>query len=542
MAPGVRTPECMLNPLHMLAARFAQRHAMARTCRNELAKRLFEGDGLIATRDGRRLQPNAAFASYLKRDLKPCTMDAFETINLIGILPIAFKRDRYSPIGEDQLVPYIPEFGSYTITVSTVDGQPRYRFYWGSSSWLNADQASLRTDSLEQWNCQSTVFGRRDKTIVVMHSFGSSPTIDGSLVSVYALIAEQLGFVEELRQRMLVAERISSNPPVVSEYQQINNGSDEQLKTGYYGVDSTACEQQAEYTYQRNAGQLESLRRQMQVYQQTMGIDSHALLGVRKTKDVHPNYNLDTGSTPWGGEVYLGAERHLVRQVLPSTRSDFVPIVEQTARIVCGLMGVPHTLFSPSGGRDRAGVDAGSEALARTINEWVSKLSDVATLIYQSTMGTIDLYRELRSRAEHRRRLNPAAAVLPARLLINEDDLLDARQKTSIRISFDINPTTNQDGLVALRAYGVIDEQSFGELMLRVNNLPRDLLVKRAKPVEQDEQRLLTLNSVGGKVMPSAKKPTDCVAKKQSGETACDPDESAEPSNKRQRVASRREK
>lgn len=495
------TPECMLNPIHMTAARFAQRNAMTRTCHNELVKRLFDGDGLIAMKDGKRMHMNIAGSSYLKRDLTPFTLEVFETANLIGIVPIAFYKDPDSPIGAEQLIPYVPAFGSYTITTKSVNGRQQFQFYWGADCWLACDQDML--NSGPQWNTGG-VFGKLDKTIIIARSFGTSPTIDGALVSNYATIAVQLGFIEELRSRMLVAERINSNPPVITEYNRQSAVTDDpRLKTAYYGGDGDGCEFAAQATYERNAGQQAELKRQMQVYQQTMGLDARSkfdVIDISTSSDPAHNYNASSDTMPWGSEAYLGAERTLVHQTMPSTRSDFVPIVEQASRIVCGIMGVPHTLFASSGGRERAGVEAGSEALSRTVNKWTAVLGDVATLVYQDTIGIVDLHRELRSRIEKKRK-NRDLATTPARLLLTEADLLDAKAKTSVRICFDSSPTTTPERLMDLYEQGLINRNTFGELMLRVNNLSRDQLDLRDVSLEQTSE-------------PAAKKPRLATAKK----------------------------
>ena len=97
--------------------------------------RALAGDGIIALRNDEPQHPSPAFRTYLKRDMTPFAGDALHAMLAFGVVPIAFRRPRTAGLGPHELAPYVPRFGTYTITTWADAGLQRFGFYWASAAF-----------------------------------------------------------------------------------------------------------------------------------------------------------------------------------------------------------------------------------------------------------------------------------------------------------------------------------------------------------------------------------------------------------------------
>lgn len=493
------TTEVALNAEQLRMAWAALTHRFVRMCLNEISKRLFSGRGISVHRGDRPQTPTDVFSTFLKRDMLPFARDALNCLLVMGVVPIAFRKPRMAGLGEGELAPYVPEYGTYTITVRAEAGLRRYAFYWGT-------ETSSTPTGLHYSHARSgdtSVFGIEDKRVIIAHDFGYDPLINGTLTSNMAAIASELAMAGELQQLLMVGERIAANPPLISAYNPAIDSATKSpdAETGFFAGDLDACQNQEDFTFRRDAAAQRRRADELRAYAAVTGHDPRVEFkdGSALLRNTHELYRQ---AQPSGlGVDYSGAEmpwepsrthrlpvtdQHVAHQ-LPRTRSDYTQINEQVMRVVCGVLNVPQGLLA-SASTVKAGVEATAEAMHRTISSYADILSDLMTNVYKHIFGVSDLRDELRVRAERKRRTPYDLAPQ----LLTEADLFEARRASSVRLTFDLPPTTNMESLNFLRNSFLISHQTYAEAALRLNGFAAsDLDTTRDKYTESERKTLI---------------------------------------------------
>ena len=528
------TPEVTLCARQCRLAWEVQSHPCVRMCINEITKRLFSGDGMIVTRGDETLTPSPAFASYLRRELAPFVRNAFMAINAFGVVPIAFRNgdvDVEAGAGVMRVSPYVPDFGTYTITTYSHRGQQHFRFHWGGAMSQHdgcGDNAAGVGVTLQQIDA----FGEADDSVIVAHEFGASPNLDGTLNSNFAAIVENVLFHQELVRAAVTAERIASNPPVFTarnlkydEQQRqysanlgeatFSGSADRQtLLAGEGDDDGDDClgnsgggggglngEDGAGVgmaTYERTGREISAFQSMMEVFEARTGLRAGEYLGVgsgpgcaadNQSRSVRGSgRNPHTGYVmPWAAQFNLGAARTLVHQQMPQTRGDLVQLTRILQETVCGVLSVPRALILADSSV-KAGVESTENTMNKTVQHLAEQLGDLATRVYQHLFGRVDLAEELQLRVEQKRKLlrarfgERAADRLQAADLLTERDMFEATRKTAVTIGFDLVPVTSNERLDHMYERGIITWRAYGESMLRLNGMPRTMLAHETAP------------------------------------------------------------
>ena len=508
------TPEVLLHHGQMAAAWTALSHPYTRMCLNEMDKRLFSGAGIVAFQGDEPRTPSPAFQTVLQRDFVPFVRDALKCIMAFGVVPIAFRRAIGSGLGDDELVPYVPVYGTYNISTWTELGLQRFRFYWTGSNGLDA-----RMPGGGQLAGLYGPFGDPDGSVMVAGDFGYQPNVDGSLTSNMWAIAQELAFIGQLNSLALVGESIAANPPLITAYNPaIEDQAENRFGENFFAGDSR-CIDRAEAVYQRTAQQQAVFREQMQQWEQVNGLSAaeefrdregnSMMRGRRGERElegaVAPAWARDWRGheMPWSRQYYLDPTRQLVQHQLPRPRSDLVNLTSQAMDIVCGVLNVPRGMLS-SDTAVRAGVEAVAESMHRTVNRWADVLSTLMTNAYNHSFGLSDLRDELRIRMERKRRspYDSAAA------LLTEEDLFAAESKTRVYLRFDVPPVTTPERLDALYNRGMLTWKTYGQSQLRLHGFARSQLASPTDPLTKAEQRQLLLGTAdaGGTGESSPKK------------------------------------
>lgn len=477
-----RTDEVQLNPAHVRAARDASHHEYTRSCINERDKRLFAGKGIVMTRGGRRLAPSEHMRVFLTRDASRMARAANEVINLLGVVPVMFRRERIGGLGPDSIVPYVPAIDTFALTTYSEDGVQKYNVYRSAPS---------DTDS---------IYGERIADAIVLDGYGFEPELDGSLTSNYYVISTRLRMLAELTNLAMRAERIASNPPLITEY----NASVETARktsygskpfvgsatpTGDEGADD-GCVQRIRASRARNAEQARAHRRLMQEWGRLNGINHRTAfrLGAdSKVDDPTRSSFVSSGVNPLGEEMpwlnhfALGAERHLVTAQMPHTRSDLVAIGNQARAIVCSVLNTPEAVVSASS-HVRAGVEAASRAMDNNVAAWAAIDSSILTRAYEHSLGVTDLRHYLRAMALRRHGAKRSS-------IISEADVVSAKRKLSVVLEFDLMPASTPERLERLYAWGLLSDDRFGSSMLRLEGFSHDDLETGNQLVLTDDER-----------------------------------------------------
>lgn len=158
--------------------------------------------------------------------------------------------------------------------------------------------------------------------------------------------------------------------------------------------------------------------------------------------------------------------------------------MKQVMDTVCGVLSVPRGVLAASS-TVRAGVEATTDDMHKTITYYADMLSKLMTSVYRHIFGEADLREELRSRAERRRKSPHDLA--PS--LITPEDLFDVRRAPRVQLSFDLPPPTSSAALTDMRNQGIISWQTYGELMLRTNGMRADQLDATKDPLSTADRK-----------------------------------------------------
>ena len=525
------TYEQHLNPTEMRNAWAARSHPYVRMCMNEITKRLFAGEGIVALRNEEAQSPSPAFRTYLRRDMTPFAVDALHALLAFGVVPIAFRRPKMSGLGEYQLAPYVPRFGTYTITTWADAGIQRFGFYWSSGSFSNS--------YAPQGSAASGPYGVYDPSVLVAHDFGYDPdVIGGHLTSNLYTISQHLRMSGELGNLALRAERVASDPPIISQYDSsVEDRAQKDFGESFFAGDPDRCQDRSDAVYERSEQRRSDLAYELERWEAMTGMSAEQEFmdasGASVANVLTPGRRRQAGfvGDPSGTAAYAGSslplppqfrlgvtEQHVNHQ-LPRPRGDYVQVQSQIMDIVCGVLNVPRGLLA-SESSIRAGVEAVAEAMHRTINSYASTLGQLLTGVYSHIFGESDLRDELRIRVERRR-----AAGVQGPQLLTERDLFEVERKTRVRIAFDLPPTTTVDNLEALHNRGVISWKTYGTSILRLNGFGREQLATPVDPLSKQDRRLLLLgkkvesSQTGGDEGQKAARESKTSAKRQSDST-----------------------
>jgi len=484
------TDEVAFNALHVRAALDAASHEYVRACNNERDKRLFAGAGVVMTRGGRRLEPSEHMRIYLLRDAPEQARAANEAINVYGVVPLAFRRERIGGLGPESTVPYVPALDSFTLSTFSTNGVQQYRFYWSSPGDTTYNESP------------TSIYGTLDRSVLVLDGFGFNPRLDGSLTSNYYVISARLRVLAEFTNLAMRAERIATNPPIVTEY----NADVERNRqttfgaTAYVGSAREVSEdggdaasiERVRASRLRNAEQARAHRRLLDEWARVNGIHPRSAfrLGPSGAVDearVHlssSGINMFGEEMPWLNNYALGAERHLVHTQMPVARRDLVAFADQTRAIVCSVLNTPESVIAASS-HVRAGVEAASRAMDTNVESWAAIDSRILTQAYEHSLGVIDLRNYLRSVV--RRRYLDGDETQP---MLTERDIVSAKRQLSVVLEFDLMPASTPERLERLYAWGLLGADRFGSAMLRLEGFRHDDL-QRPLELSDEERRAL---------------------------------------------------
>ena len=492
--------EVMLQPRQMEAAWAAKSHPYVRMCVNEITKRLFSGAGIVALRGEETQNPSPVFNTYLQRDMAPFARDALDAILAFGIVPIAFRRAKTAGLGPDELAPYVPRFGMYSITTWADAGMQRFAFYWTSAA-LDAGVGHGYAPYGAGVSFTGP-YGQRDDSVLIAHDFGYDPELNGQLTSNLHTIATHLHMSSELSQLAMTAERIASNPPMILPYNsKIDDRMQRDFGESFFVGDPDRCQDRADAIYERDAPRQAEFADQLRQWETMTGMDARTEFG-NPANVLGPRNDRPAGSVrapvgardfsgaemPWARMYRLGVTDEHVNHQLPQVRRDYTQVISQIMDVVCGVLNVPRGLLA-SETTVRAGVEAHAEAMHRTVNRYADMLGSLMTGVYDHIFGNSDMRDELRIRMERRRR-SPYDL---APQLLTERDLFEAARKTRIRLVFDLPPSTTMESLNFMYDRGILSWSTYGTAMLRLNGFSREQFDTTTDPLTKREKRVLLL-------------------------------------------------
>jgi len=488
----------LLDVEQMNAAWAARRADMVCMCMAEINKRLFSGRGVIAQRAGVADDSDDTFMSTY---MVPFARDSEDAYMAFGVVPIAVGRVRGVGHGEQELVPFVPRYGTYNISTWAENGVQQFGFHW------TADGAA----SPSRWGNLAV---DPDAQVQVAHDFGKDPDLTGRLNSLFHSCVPAVNLANKMTGHLLDAERVASLPPVVTEYDASRAPAvDPVIKSSPYagGAPEAECETHAVNTLTRTAEQQAVWKEQMRAHARSHGYTPGEMFRTRETSLVdapefaNPAEAIDDRGyrMPWGTSLPLPPERHLVALQLPQARADYVPIQTMCLERVCAVLGVPRSLFTGS-----SAVSAGAENTAsdmqRTVRHLADMLTTLMTLAYNVTQGTRTLERELRSTIE---RVRVSRKLAPIVSLISVEERKAMQRRAFVRLTFDLPPAVDLDKLAWLYGAKIISWRTFARYALRGAEMDASELATLDDPHKDDDRRSLAFQELKEDVAPGARPP-----------------------------------
>ena len=392
-------------------------------CRNVLLRKLLETG--VAVRRGSKSELLPSVWSRLVGDV-------VDTILCLGICPV-----QYSASG-----PRVPAVGTYEIWMLTRNGE--------ETVYEVHDDASKDSAAAN---------------VVVFAGHGYDPTVFGNLTSILQTMIPLIHFVAELHDCAMTAETLRSNPPLITERQDVNESKHEGMHFDYF-ADADAARSNMHSTYQRDQSAIEQLQRQKRLFASALGVGpKDETTTTRAMDNVVP---LPTGY------------KHATT-LSPSSRTDFVSVNRLYQETIAGLIGVPRSLvITDSNVKSN---EHTHEIFRQTLLWWRRTLQEMMTSVYRSIYAKTEAKR--------------MATIAKKRKRVDLNGIVD---KNLPCVYFPLVPYLEPDRLQLLYSQEIISFETYAKYMLRLSHLPEEDLNTKKDPWSHDEHLLMQ----GQKVSPKS--------------------------------------
>ena len=176
--------------------------------------------------------------------------------------------------------------------------------------------------------------------------------------------------------------------------------------------------------------------------------------------------------------------------MVPHPRGDYVPIMTHAMERVCGVLGVPRSLFTGSSSV-RAGAENAEADIQGTVRYWADILSRLMTHAYYVTRGTATFARELGERIERVRAADVNKSKRVSELIPAEETSRMSRRVADMRITFDLPPVATLSELTFLYGMGILKPAAYAREAARSAGL--DVSQIDVADLSKEERRALAL-------------------------------------------------
>ena len=260
--------------------------------------------------------------SFLHAHFERLARSALDWTITIGVIPIVLMPH----VIDGQLVPVVPQPEMINLFVGMDDyGQREY-----SATWNNKYTGPRLHSSL--YGCTENDAMR--STLMVWAGGEYLPLKCGKLVTPITHLEDGERFLSILRENLLIASVISSNPPLVSVMTQHKNNDTDGV---IWNVDDETIRAAETSRLTRVA---ESTREQFELHKERWADG-----GLPTTNEQLRQFR----SRCEPKEYFLANERQLVRQAEPSFPSYYTEMAKQCDERIYQIFGIPYGLFSNQG-------------------------------------------------------------------------------------------------------------------------------------------------------------------------------------------------
>lgn len=314
--------------------------------------------------------------------------------------------------------------------------------------WLGQHNNALRmTTFLKNNKQQFKVYSTSEsvvkemENVVVFDGFGYNPDLSGTIKSTISTLIPIVGTIEILTTNMLTAEKIRTNPPIMTETVETKTTAPaEGVEFDHY-CNADMLEATAENTFFRDETSIAQLNNQKKIYMDYFNPKSADPENEQKQKLLDAVLPLPLG-------------QKIGRQQMPESRSDYILIIDHLKDEMFNSLGVPRSMFLTTGiGKNS---DNALRLFMDTVLWWREHLTKKFSIIYQMIYGDDEIKNILGKR---RRKTE-----------VSDNELFLLKSKYSTIVTLPVQ-TTSDEKLKMLYDEGVISYETYAKNLLLNNNL-----------------------------------------------------------------------
>ena len=368
-----------------MSAQFLRKTPTLYTCRNVIQQHLFS-NGIVFTHRRGRVKPDPHMQEIMNDYWLPFCKDVLDVVLTQGIVVV-----RTVAMEDGLTVPVVLEPNCCNIYL---------RYNLGIREYIVMDDQHEEIPDT-----------------IVLDIFGYSPTSDGRICSVVSNLLPTVRYMNALMGSSLAMEKKRANPTMMTEAVDIKSDNIEGVQYDYY-ADGDMQDETERNKFQRNRSNVSQLAQQQQLYDQFFS-------GVGQ---------LSTGGNVLENVVALPLGQRLVNVPAQTGRGDLVAQLKMQEDIICGVMGVPRSLFM-SDTPHKSDAEGTHQTFQKTVMAWKNILQVACEQVYNTIYAEDIKGQLLKAMGKKRKRTN------------NMSEVYALKKRLQVEIMFPVSPFLDVEAL-----------------------------------------------------------------------------------------------
>lgn len=368
-----------------MSAQFLCKTPTIYTCRNVIHQHLF-ANGIVFTHRRGRVKPDPHMQEIMKDYWLPFCKNMLDAVLTQGIVVV-----RTVSMEDGLQVPVVLEPNCCNIYM---------QYHLGIREYIVLDDQHEEIPDT-----------------IVLDIFGHSPTSDGRICSVVSNLMPTVRYMNALMGSSLAMEQKRANPPLITEAIDTRSDAVEGVQYDYY-ADGDMQDETNRNKFRRNRSNVDDLVKQQQLYDSFFG-------GTGQ---------LSTGGNVLENVVALPLGQRLVNVPAHTGRGDLVAQLKMQEDIICGVMGVPRSLFM-SDTPHKSDSEGTHQTFQKTIMAWKTVLQTACEQVYNLIYAEDIKGDLLKAMGKKRKRTN------------NMSDVYALKKRLQVEILFPVSPFMDIDNL-----------------------------------------------------------------------------------------------
>ena len=368
------------------AANFLYKSPTIYTCRNVIQQHLFS-NGIVFTHRRGRVRPDPHMQEIMSDHWLPFCKDVLDSVLIQGFVVV-----RIVDMGDGLKVPVALEPNSCEIHLKYNLGLREY----------------VATDTQNQQIPDS----------IVLDMFGFPPTSSGRICSLVSNLLPTVNYMNALQGSSLYMEKKRASPVMMTEAVDTKSDNVEGIQYDYY-ADGDMQDESDRNKFQRNRSNVQQLAQQQQLYDRFFSNES----------------GMPVRNNPLENMVPLPLGQRLVNVPQQTGRGDLVAQIRLNEDIICGVMGVPRSLFM-SDTPHKSDSEGTHQTFQKTIMNWKTILQHACEQIY-NLLYAKDIQSQLLKAMGNKKRKRET----------DISDVYALKKRLQVEIVFPVSPFANVESL-----------------------------------------------------------------------------------------------